>query len=115
MEEIVDTPKAVYIVLELMEGGELFERIKNRGRLLEKHAKVIFYQVVLAVSYLHDCGITHRDLKVYVLYMYIYNIGLNIKINEYYLITFTARKYIVSQQFRYYISKSIRFWSVKVS
>lgn len=64
MEEIVDTPRAVYIVLELMEGGELFERIKSRGKLLEKHAKLIFYQVALAVNYLHDSGITHRDLKV---------------------------------------------------
>lgn len=63
MEEIVDTPKAVYIVLELMEGGELFERIKSRGRLTEKCAKLIFYQVVLAVHYLHQRGITHRDLK----------------------------------------------------
>ncbi|XP_076183315.1 serine/threonine-protein kinase Chk2 isoform X2 [Ptiloglossa arizonensis] len=48
MEEIVDSPKAVYIVLELMEGGELFERIKSRGKLSEKTAKLIFYQVVLA-------------------------------------------------------------------
>ncbi|KAL2739524.1 ovarian-specific serine/threonine-protein kinase Lok-like [Vespula maculifrons] len=63
MEEIVDTPSTVYIVLELMEGGELFERITSRGRLTENHTKLIFYQVVLAVHYLHECGITHRDLK----------------------------------------------------
>ncbi|XP_046427711.1 ovarian-specific serine/threonine-protein kinase Lok [Neodiprion fabricii] len=64
MEEILDTPSSVYIVLELMEGGELFDRIrKERSGLSERIAKVIFYQVVLAVHYLHQRGITHRDLK----------------------------------------------------
>lgn len=65
MEEIVDTPRNLYIVLELMEGGELFDRIRSyTNGLSEKCAKLIFYQVVLAVDYLHSRGITHRDLKV---------------------------------------------------
>lgn len=64
MKEICDTPTTVYIVLELMEGGELFERIRSKGRLPESSAKLIFYQVILAVYYLHNEGITHRDLKV---------------------------------------------------
>ena len=54
----------VYIILELMEGGELFERIKKFNGLPEENAKFIFYQVALAVNYLHENGITHRDLKV---------------------------------------------------
>ena len=47
-----------------MEGGELFERIKKFNGLPEENAKFIFYQVALAVNYLHENGITHRDLKV---------------------------------------------------
>lgn len=66
MEEILDTPSSVYIVLELMEGGELFDRIRQTPYgLSEKNAKLIFYQVVLAVHYLHERGIAHRDLKVF--------------------------------------------------
>ncbi|XP_044728383.1 ovarian-specific serine/threonine-protein kinase Lok [Chrysoperla carnea] len=64
MEDIVDTEDAVYIILELMEGGELFDRIVsfNLG-IPEPDAKIIFYQIILAVYYLHQQGITHRDLK----------------------------------------------------
>lgn len=64
LEDIHDTIEAMYIILELMEGGELFDKIRSKGRLSESCAKLIFYQVVLAVHYLHNEGITHRDLKV---------------------------------------------------
>ncbi|XP_043484475.1 ovarian-specific serine/threonine-protein kinase Lok-like [Leptopilina heterotoma] len=63
-EEVFNTKNSVYIVLELMEGGELFDRIRQtQTGLSDRNAKLIFYQVALAVQYLHSEGITHRDLK----------------------------------------------------
>ncbi|XP_054450365.1 serine/threonine-protein kinase Chk2 isoform X2 [Pteronotus mesoamericanus] len=52
-----------YIVLELMEGGELFDRVVRNRRLKEDTCKLYFYQMLLAVQYLHENGIIHRDLK----------------------------------------------------
>ncbi|XP_034945472.1 ovarian-specific serine/threonine-protein kinase Lok-like [Chelonus insularis] len=63
MEKVIDTPMNLYIMLEIMEGGELFDRIRMNSGLAERQTKFIFYQIVEAVNYLHNQGITHRDLK----------------------------------------------------
>ncbi|XP_066459774.1 serine/threonine-protein kinase Chk2 isoform X1 [Eleutherodactylus coqui] len=63
IENFIDTDDCFYIVLELMEGGELFDRIL-KSRLKESTVKLYFYQILLAVQHLHDNGIIHRDLKL---------------------------------------------------
>jgi serine/threonine-protein kinase CHEK2 len=63
VHDVYDTAHAVYVVLELAEGGELFDRIVALGRFDEKTSKCLFRQMCLGVKYLHDHSITHRDLK----------------------------------------------------
>ncbi|OON20068.1 kinase domain protein [Opisthorchis viverrini] len=61
--DVIDTDEALYMILELVEGGELFDRIVQLGQLSEQDAKFLFLQMAIAVGYLHEHGITHRDLK----------------------------------------------------
>jgi len=55
--------KFTYIVMELMPGGTLAERILEKGPLPDETAAFIFRQILNAVVFLHDRGICHRDLK----------------------------------------------------
>jgi len=63
LEDVIDTKDFMYIVLELAEGGELFEKIIQKHKFNEKEAKLHFYQLASAIQYLHASNICHRDLK----------------------------------------------------
>jgi calcium-dependent protein kinase len=61
--EIFEDSKNYYIMSELIEGGELFEEITNRGSFSEIDAAKIMKQLLTSVNYLHNKNIVHRDLK----------------------------------------------------
>jgi len=64
MKAIFDTEDILYIVMELMDGGELYEEIVKRKTFTEHDAAEIVRQLCDALAYLHQRGIVHRDLKL---------------------------------------------------
>lgn len=61
--EIFDTDHKLSLVMELVNGGELFYKIVDKGSYSEVEARDIVRQLVEGVDYLHNQGIAHRDLK----------------------------------------------------
>ena len=61
--EIFDEPKKMNLVMELVTGGELFDRIVAKGSYSEKDAAQCLKELCSALKYLHEKKIVHRDLK----------------------------------------------------
>lgn len=61
--ELLDTPTDIFMVMEYVAGGELFDHIVHRLRLREDEARRFFQQILSGVEYCHQCMVTHRDLK----------------------------------------------------
>jgi len=62
--DIFDDSKFLYLVLEFITGGDLFEKIQEQEIFSEKDASHITRQILEAINYLHKEGIVHRDIKI---------------------------------------------------
>ncbi|GJR09758.1 SNF1-related protein kinase catalytic subunit alpha KIN10-like protein [Tanacetum coccineum] len=61
--EVIETPLDIYVVMEYVKSGELFDYIVEKGRLHENEARKIFQQIISGVEYCHRNMVVHRDLK----------------------------------------------------
>jgi serine/threonine-protein kinase HSL1, negative regulator of Swe1 kinase len=61
--DVWDTPDAVYLILEYVQGGELFDYLCTNGHLQSEEALGYFQQIISAIDYCHRFNIAHRDLK----------------------------------------------------
>lgn len=63
LREVLSSKSKLYIVMDLVRGGELFEQIERKGELDEKLARKYFQQLIDGIDYCHRRGVCHRDLK----------------------------------------------------
>jgi len=61
--EVMETPSDIYVVMEYVKSGELFDYIVEKGRLMEDEARHFFQQIISGVEYCHRHMVVHRDLK----------------------------------------------------
>lgn len=63
LEDTFEDRNYVHIVMELCNGGELFDRIVERGNYTEKSARDIITVILDIVRHCHSLGVMHRDIK----------------------------------------------------
>ncbi|XP_047373571.1 serine/threonine-protein kinase 33 isoform X1 [Sciurus carolinensis] len=64
LEQVFETPKKMYLVMELCEDGELKKILDRKGHFSENETRWIIQSLASAIAYLHNKDIVHRDLKL---------------------------------------------------
>jgi serine/threonine protein kinase len=64
LKEYFEEKDKVYLVMELVEGGELLDELAEQGSYSENDARRCFQQVLEGIQYLHSKNVTHRDLTL---------------------------------------------------
>ncbi|XP_045124395.1 ribosomal protein S6 kinase alpha-2-like isoform X2 [Portunus trituberculatus] len=63
LRDVYEDDSHVYLVMELMQGGELLDKILRQKFFSEREASAVLLTLTNAVQYLHQNGVVHRDLK----------------------------------------------------
>uniref|UniRef100_A0A8C2IYJ9 non-specific serine/threonine protein kinase n=1 Tax=Cyprinus carpio TaxID=7962 RepID=A0A8C2IYJ9_CYPCA len=63
LKDVYDDGRSVYLVTELLKGGELLDKILRQKFFSEREASAVLYTITKTVEYLHTQGVVHRDLK----------------------------------------------------
>nr|KAF6506092.1 hypothetical protein HJG63_007929 [Rousettus aegyptiacus] len=78
--EVIDTENTLFLIMELVDGGDLLSYLMDCGRMMEHQAQGIFRQLISALHYCHQRGIIHRDLKPGNILL---DAGLNVKLADF--------------------------------
>lgn len=83
LEDVFADGSHIYLVMELLSGGDLFDRVVSKTKYSEDDARELMYQLLDAISYLHGKGITHRDLKLENIMLMTKENDVNIKVTDF--------------------------------
>ena len=82
--EVIDTPNKLYLILELADGGDMYDYImKYANGLNENISRRYFRQICRALKYCHEMHVCHRDLKV--------RFNRKMHVQKYMLMTFSRK------------------------
>ena len=63
MYKVYEDSKYIFLVFELLTGGELYKRLKSQVVYDESQARLIMFNIFKALAYVHSKNVMHRDLK----------------------------------------------------